>query len=27
MVTLSIIAAGFAIFRIAAKHLPVFSES
>ena len=27
MVTLSIIAAGFAIFRLAAKHLPVFSEA
>jgi Ni/Fe-hydrogenase subunit HybB-like protein len=27
MVTLSIIAAGFAIFRFAAKHLPVFSET
>lgn len=27
MVTLSIIAAGFAVFRLAAKHLPVFAES
>jgi Ni/Fe-hydrogenase subunit HybB-like protein len=27
VVTLSIIAAGFAIFRFAAKHLPVFSET
>jgi Ni/Fe-hydrogenase subunit HybB-like protein len=27
MVTLSIVAAGFAIFRMAAKHLPVFAES
>jgi hypothetical protein len=26
-ITLSIVAAGFAIFRLAARHLPVFEHS